>query len=848
MAVDGHLNFDTKINETGFKKGLKSLDSGLDSIKSKLAGVGAALAAAFSAKEIIETAAEVKALNSQFSQTFGVLQGNANAVIKSISDNSGILETRLKSTASSIYAFAKTAGMDSADAMNLMNEALQVTADSAAYYDRSLEETAETLKSYLKGNFANDAALGLSSTEATRNAKALEMFGKKYNELSEAQKQLALLQMVKDANALSGAMGQAAREADGWENVLGNLKEAWKQLIAVIGQPVLALAVPVVKSLTEMMQTLTEQVRGVVNALGEVFGIDLGNASSELSDNAETAADSYDDMAQAAEAAEEANEGSLASFDEINKIGGEDSGTASETPSETPSGSALSGGTLPLTVTADTAEADEKIVSFLTKVKKGFAKARDFIIKAFSKVRTWLSDNFGGIFDRIFDGLAAEGEELLGTLSGIFSDVSSLAVPLKSWLKNDLTPYWQAEFTTLGNIVTGLFDSVNKVFSDIWSIAVFPILSNFVSEGLPMITQFGTEMWTTLDTLFTGIKTLFDKLWSEYAAPVLGLLTEIWTDTVSILKAKWDEYGKPIFDGLRETIKNVSEQIKTLLDEWVKPVFDYAMEAADELWNDHLSPLLDDILGLAGDVILAAQNIYNKAIAPVVRWVTMKLAPIVTAVGKTLVDGIKKRVANVTDLLRGIVTFLRGVFTLNLSTAWAGICQVFASAWEIIKSAFGLDKVKEFFESVLDAIANVFSGLPEILKAPINAVIDMINGSFGMLNSLSVDIPHLDGSVTTIGFDIPEIPRLAQGTVIPANYGEFLAVLGDNRREAEVVAPESAIENAVMSAIVKLGLQGGQGNKQPVVVQIMLDRRVVGQAAIDDINDRTKRGGRSPLM
>lgn len=844
MAVDGHLNFDTKINETGFKKGLKSLDSGLDSIKSKLAGVGAALAAAFSAKEIIETAAEVKALGSQFSQTFGVLQDNANAVIKSISDNSGILETRLKSTASSIYAFAKTAGMDSADAMNLMNEALQVTADSAAYYDRSLEETAETLKSYLKGNFANDAALGLSSTEATRNAKALEMFGKKYNELSEAQKQLALLQMVKDANALSGAMGQAAREADGWENVLGNLKEAWKQLIAVVGQPVLALAVPVVKQLTQLMQTLTEQVRGVVNALGEVFGIDLGNASSELSDNAETAAESYDDMAQAAEAAEEANEGSLASFDEINKIGGEDSGTASETPA----GSALSGGTLPLTVTADTAEADEKIVSFLTKVKKGFAKARDFIIKAFSKVRTWLSDNFGGIFDRIFDGLAAEGEELLGTLSGIFSDVSSLAVPLKSWLKNDLTPYWQAEFTTLGNIATGLFDSVNKVFSDIWNIAVFPILSNFVTDGLPMITQFGTEMWTTFDTLFTGIKTLFDKLWSEYAAPVLGLLTEVWTDTVSILKAKWDEYGKPIFDGLRETIKNVSEQIKTLLDEWVKPVFDYAMEAADELWNDHLSPLLDDILGLAGDVILAAQNIYNKAIAPVVRWVTMKLAPIVTTIGKTLVDGIKKRVANVTDLFRGIVTFLRGVFTLNLSTAWAGICQVFASAWEIIKSAFGLDKVKEFFGGVVDAIADIFSGLGELLKAPINAVIDAINGAFGMLNSLSIDIPTGINKTTTIGFDIPEIPRLAQGTVIPANYGEFLAVLGDNRREAEVVSPVSAIKQAVMEAAVELGGVGQGGSKQPVIVQIMLDKRVVGQAAIDDINGRSKRNGRSPLI
>jgi len=843
MAVDGHLNFDTKINETGFKKGLKSLDSGLDSIKSKLAGVGAALAAAFSAKEIIETAAEVKALNSQFSQTFGVLQDNANAVIKSISDNSGILETRLKSTASSIYAFAKTAGMDSADAMNLMNEALQVTADSAAYYDRSLEETAETLKSYLKGNFANDAALGLSSTEATRNAKALDMFGKKYNELSEAQKQLALLQMVKDANAMSGAMGQAAREADGWENVLGNLKEAWKQLIAVVGQPVLALAVPVVKQLTQLMQTLTEQVRGVVNALGEVFGIDLGNASSELSDNAEAAAESYDDIAQAAEAAEEANEGSLASFDEINKLGGEDSGETAETAADT----AFSGGALNLTVTADTVEADEKMVAFLTKLKKNFIKAHDFIKNIFTKLKTWLYDNFGGTFEGIFNGLADEGRETLGILKGIFSDIKTLAQPLKAWFNNDLVPYWKAEFATLGSIVTGLYDTFNKVFSDIWNIAVFPILSNFVTDGLPMITQFGTEVWTALGVLFENVKSLFDKLWSEYAAPYLTILTEIWTDTVTILKNKWDEYGKPIFEGLKETFNNVTAQLKLMLDKWVKPVFDYTMEAADELWNDHLSPLLDEILGLVGDVILAAQSIYNKVIAPIIRWLTAKLAPVVTTIGKSIVDGIKTRVANITDLFKGIVKFLRGIFMLDLATAWTGICEVFSSAWEIIKTAFGLDKVKDFFTGIVDAIADIFSGLGELIKSPINAVIDAINGAFGMLNSLSIDIPTGINETTTIGFNIPEIPRLAQGTVVPANYGEFLAVLGDNRREAEVVSPVSSIKQAVMEAMVELGSVGQGGSSQPVIVQVMLDGHVLGQAAIDDINDRTKRNGRSPL-
>ena len=219
----------------------------LDKLKSNLKGIAAAVGIAFGVKEIIsfgkksiESAAEVNAANSQLEQTFGSMQYAAEEAMRRVADASGIVDTRLKGVGTSIYAFSKASGMDSAQALGMMEEALQVAADSAAYYDRSLEDTSETLKSFLKGNYANDAALGISCTETTRNAAANRLYGKSFQEFSEAQKQLALLQMVKDANDLSGAAGQAAREAYGWENVLGNLKETWKQLLAVIGQPLLS--------------------------------------------------------------------------------------------------------------------------------------------------------------------------------------------------------------------------------------------------------------------------------------------------------------------------------------------------------------------------------------------------------------------------------------------------------------------------------------------------------------------------------------------------------------------------------------------------------------------------------
>lgn len=206
------------------------------------------------AKDFIESAAGVKAETSQFEQTFGDMAGTAEAAIHRVATASGILDTRLNGTASSIYAFARSSGADSAEAMSLMESALQAAADSAAYYDKSLEDTSDTLMSFLKGNYANDAALGVSATETTRNAKATELFGKKYNDLSEIQKQQTLLKMVTDAQKLSGAMGQASREADGWENVQGNLNETWRQFQAQVGTPLLENLVPVIQEITKGFQ------------------------------------------------------------------------------------------------------------------------------------------------------------------------------------------------------------------------------------------------------------------------------------------------------------------------------------------------------------------------------------------------------------------------------------------------------------------------------------------------------------------------------------------------------------------------------------------------------------------
>lgn len=59
------------------------------------------------------------------------------------------------------------------------------------------------------------------------------------------------------------------------------------------------------------------------------------------------------------------------------------------------------------------------------------------------------------------------------------------------------------------------------------------------------------------------------------------------------------------------------------------------------------------------------------------------------------------------------------------------------------------------------------------------------------------------------GINVSNYPAYASGNVIPANYGNFLAVLGDNKREPEVVSPLSTMEQAMENVLNRRGGAGG---------------------------------------
>lgn len=160
------------------------------------------------------------------------------------------------------------------------------------------------------------------------------------------------------------------------------------------------------------------------------------------------------------------------------------------------------------------------------------------------------------------------------------------------------------------------------------------------------------------------------------------------------------------------------------------------------------------------------------------------------------------------------------------------------SNWETIwNSAY--DKVVDFQKKIKNIpriIANFFIDA-------FNKVIDVINRVlfFEPPSWLKNYAKYFNINFDTSGkiAHIPKMPMLAQGTVVPPNK-EFMAILGDNTKEHEIVSPVSTMKQAFMEAMVEMGGNFGSGNTE-VILEI--DGREFGRAVVEQGNRENRRIG-----
>lgn len=273
-----------------FNSSTKNGDNALGGLTNSLKNVGSVIATAFAVdrlidfgKAAIESAGSAKAISSQFTQTFGDLESKAQESVNNMADNFGMVPNRLKPAMAQMTSMFKGLGLDTTAAMAEATDAVTMSADAAAFYDKSFSDANSSLVSFVKGNYEGGESIGLFANDTQMAAyaisKGLVAEAKEWTALGEATKQATRLDYAQNMQQLAGATGQAARESDGLENQIGNVQQAWKDFLAIAGGPVLGSVVDVLKNITSSLQTADKDVSFLVDGFENLVDVSIDVAS-----------------------------------------------------------------------------------------------------------------------------------------------------------------------------------------------------------------------------------------------------------------------------------------------------------------------------------------------------------------------------------------------------------------------------------------------------------------------------------------------------------------------------------------------------------------------------------------
>ena len=251
---------------------LKNISNNTSKMSSTFKKIGAIVATAFATdkiisfgKTMIQNSADVSASWSAFNSTLGKGSDKMVEKLKTLGNETGITYTRMLDQSTLYYGKWLQNTGDANKAMDMTIESLKLGADASAYYNLSLDESNERIKSFINGNLEAGDAIGISTSAAGIAAWAQEELGINYTKCSEAQKQAIRKDYIEHMYNVAGVSGQAARESGEFQNSVANLKEAWKQFTAVLGEDVLnGIVVPAIQNLTDWITNTL--IPGVENA------------------------------------------------------------------------------------------------------------------------------------------------------------------------------------------------------------------------------------------------------------------------------------------------------------------------------------------------------------------------------------------------------------------------------------------------------------------------------------------------------------------------------------------------------------------------------------------------------
>lgn len=278
----------------------------------------------------------------------------------------------------------------------------------------------------------------------------------------------------------------------------------------------------------------------------------------------------------------------------------------------------------------------------------------------------------------------------------------------------------------------------------------------------------------------------------------------------------WQDIGRKLMEGIRSIdYAGIAETffrlVGTALASAVEFVYGFVQDVVADI-RDYFKQYIDEYIATSGDDSLGHAIIYGifngiiDAMVGVYNWIKEHIF-------EPFIEGFKDafEIHSPSHVMYEMGQFIiQGLFD-GIKGIWDKTKEVFEGfKTKVVDTMTGMkEKVIEVFTALKSGIKTPINAILGIIETFCNAIVRGINKVIESLNSLNIDVPDWVSQkfgITSFGFNIPtlaevSLPKLATGTVIPRNSGEFAAILGDNNRETEVVSPLSTIQDAVSNVL-----------------------------------------------
>lgn len=319
-----------------------------------------------------------------------------------------------------------------------------------------------------------------------------------------------------------------------------------------------------------------------------------------------------------------------------------------------------------------------------------------------------------------------------------------IAVLWQEWLQ----PFIQWFIDTFGPVIGELLTLAGESFSNFAGSAgsLIQTLLEALSSFISFLTDVFKGDW---ESAWEDMKTFFVTLWDGIST----YLSETWDNITATISGAWQ----------------IIVDLFTPVAKWFSNIFDSASKGIQKAWSgvvkffneiwSGIQTAFSDTKKWLGDTFQSAWdgivNIWNGA----QKWFS---------------DNVTQPIDTLfTNLWEGIKTFAQNT--------WNDIVGIFKAGGTIFDGF--VTSVKDVFVTLVNGIIR---GINNVIKIPF----DNLNSVLGGIRGIDILGAKPFGWVPSIS--VPQIPQLAQGGYVKANTPQ-LAMIGDNRHQGEVVAPEDKL-------------------------------------------------------